>query len=306
MSGDSLFSSAVDNDIFKKYMVSGSGPVVLIKNYFINTPYERKILMSSSGGSGTGGGPLDYLRWQVRDSYYLKVSYRENSRNYSNRNSAGVEINYLDWIVSLNHAKNETERQNVERNYIGLYEPFLSSRISDAALRFQPRAVKEQQHFDIWATAADRYEVFVTEPHRGNKLTREEVHMVRPGKEQAKRLMTGEWTFPFTGPFRVAARGNDRFLVTDAGRVYMAPRDAEPGAPLKEVWKEAPVDVLIHDDDAKKSYAFTRTHYFDVADIIVPKPHNLTIRREWFALAADEQAAKCARVVRGLPEPKAK
>ena len=114
----------------------------------------------------------------------------------------------------------------------------------------------------------------------------------------------GEWTFDWTGPFYVTATGDERFFVTDKGRVYTPPKDAKPGALLKELWKGAPVDVLIHDSDHKKWYAFTKDQYFEVADPIKPKPHALTIRRSWFAEPALETAAKCGRIIRGLPEPK--
>ena len=62
--------------------------------------------------------------------------------------------------------------------------------------------------------------------------------------------------------------------------------------------------MLIHDSDHKTWYSFTKDQYFEVADPIKPKPHAIAIRRSWFAEPALETAAKCGRVIRGLPEPK--
>ena len=118
--------------------------------------------------------------------------------------------------------------------------------------------------------------------------------------------VVGEWTFDWQGPFYVAAVGDDRYFVTDTGHVFAAPKAAKPWTPLKEIWKDKPVDALIHDSDNGKWYAFTKDQYFEVADPIKPKPHTIAIRREWTANKALETAAKCGRVIRGLPEPKGK
>ena len=66
------------------------------------------------------------------------------------------------------------------------------------------------------------------------------------------------------------------------------------------------MDALIHDADNAKWYAFTKDQYFEVADPIKPKPHTIEIRRSKIANEALETAAKCGRVIRGLPEPKGK
>ena len=149
--------------------------------------------------------------------------------------------------------------------------------------------------------------MYVAEPHRGNRLTREDFHPSRENREEKRIWETvGVWTFDWTGPFYVTASGEDRYFVTDTGRVFAAPRGANAGTPLKEIWKDKPVDALIHDADSKKWYAFTKDEYFEVSDPIKPKPHTIDIRRSKIASEALEIAAKCGRVIRGLPEPKGK
>lgn len=116
----------------------------------------------------------------------------------------------------------------------------------------------------------------------------------------------GEWTYEWTGPFYVAVAGEDRFFVADTGRVYLAPRGAKAGTQLKQVWKDKPVESLIRDADNGKWYAFTKDQYFEIADPIKPKAHTLDVRRAKTAHEALATAAKCGRLIRGLPEPKGK
>lgn len=75
---------------------------------------------------------------------------------------------------------------------------------------------------------------------------------------------------------------------------------------MKELWKDAPADALIHDADNAKWYAFTKDQYFEIADAIKPKAHTLVVRRAKTADQALEMAVKCGRIIRGLPEPKEK
>jgi hypothetical protein len=77
---------------------------------------------------------------------------------------------------------------------------------------------------------------------------------------------------------------------------------AKPGTALKEIWNGAQVVALIHDSDSRKWYAFTNNQYFEVADPIKPRSHAIPIRRTWDAKQAIETAAKCGRVIRGIPE----
>jgi hypothetical protein len=165
----------------------------------------------------------------------------------------------------------------------------------------------EQTFFDFWCRGHRQYEVYIADPRAPKKLTREDFH---PEWEEARRGQgqqalwekVGEWTFDWSGPFYLAAVGNDRFFVTDAGGVYVAP-PAKPSSALKQLWNGLPVDVLINDDDAKTWYAFTKDQYFELADPIQPKPHSLAIERTWAADKAMATAVKCGRLIRVLGAP---
>jgi hypothetical protein len=117
--------------------------------------------------------------------------------------------------------------------------------------------------FDFWALGDKQYELYYSEPHLGNRLTRTDFHpakKTRPGEStEGTWKKVGEWKFDWTGPFYVAAIWDDRYFVSDTGRVFVAPRGGEPGTPLKQIWKGPPVDALIHDSDAKTWFAFTKS-----------------------------------------------
>jgi hypothetical protein len=163
--------------------------------------------------------------------------------------------------------------------------------------------------FDFWCRGDRSYEVYISEPHKGNRLTRQDFH---PELEKLPAVnhnpslpweKTAEWTYDWIGPFYVAAIGDDRYFVTDTGRLYIAPPPTKPRTPLKQLWSGPPVDVLIHDDDAKTFYAFTKDQWFEIADPIQPKPHNLVIQRAWTANRAIETAAQCGKLIRSTGAP---
>ncbi len=165
--------------------------------------------------------------------------------------------------------------------------------------------------FDFWPIANGQYEWYVGEPGlKGlSRLTRWDSSRSPEKGGKPKWTETGSWTGNLTGDFYVTASGVDRYFVSGSdGRIFFAPRGGKPGDPLKEVWTESPVALLLHDADAGKSYAFTKEQYFEITDPIKPKPHTVTFRfpisRQWDAHKALETAAKCGRVIRGLPEPK--
>ena len=164
--------------------------------------------------------------------------------------------------------------------------------------------------FDFWPIADGQYEWYVSEPGlKGlSHLTRWDSS--RSPEKGAKWTETGSWTGTLAGDFYVVASGADRYFMSGSdGRIFLAPRGGKPGDPLKEVWTESPVALLLHDADAGKSYAFTKEQYFEITDPIQPKPHTVTFRfpisRQWDAYKALDTAAKCGRVIRGLPEPPA-
>ncbi len=102
------------------------------------------------------------------------------------------------------------------------------------------------------------------------------------------------------GPFYVAADGADRHFVVPGGRVFTLPADAPPGSALVKTWDADPILALVHDSDAGKSYAFTRTHSFHITSKPDPKPHALTAFPGATAEEALDTVAKCGRVIRGI------
>ena len=250
------------------------------------------------------------LRWQLVGGWYYCVAYNWGSGEAISR-SGWLEVGPLSAIEHANAQSGNADFDWVRYRW-AFGNRFVQgphfSEVMDTA--FKPASIVQQVYFDFWCRGDKKFEVYVTEPHRAHRLRRNDYLSERERSPEARdnpgaRWKTaGEWTFDWTGPFYVTATGDERFFVTDSGRVYSPPKDAKPGALLKELWKGAPVDVLIHDSDRKKWYAFTKDQYFEVADPIKPKPHALAIRRSWFAEPALETAAKCGRVIRGLPEPK--
>ena len=166
------------------------------------------------------------------------------------------------------------------------------------------RSEKYQIFFDFLCHGNGGCEAYVTEPHRGHRITRTDYDPKRPKQPETNGdglwYGTVEWKTDWKGPFYVAANGDERFIVTDTGRVFLAERNVKPGTPLKEIWKGPPVDALIHDTESKKWYGFTKNQYFEIADPIRPKPHQLTIRRSWSAEEAIATGANCGRVIRNI------
>lgn len=171
---------------------------------------------------------------------------------------------------------------------------------------------KEFVVFDFLAIAEDRYEWYVSVPETAhNRITR--LDSSRNKKvDPIEWAEAGVWIADFGSHFFVVSNGNDRYFINDEGNVYFASREAKPGkagTPLKELWtdwKTEPVNALIHDVDNAKWYAFTKDQYFEVKNPIKPLAHTLDIARADTATETLETAAKCGRVIRGLPEPKGK
>jgi hypothetical protein len=88
-------------------------------------------------------------------------------------------------------------------------------------------------------------------------------------------------------------------LVSDNGHIFYETPE-QPGE-LKHVSPKN-LKFTISDKSDSKSYVFTDTHYFVTPDFDKPIPHNL---QPFFGKVDDiSLAAKAARLVRGLPEPK--
>jgi hypothetical protein len=161
-------------------------------------------------------------------------------------------------------------------------------------------ARRPRVYFDFLPAEDGGYEAYVLAQ---GKVTRSRVTPQQNGQESVW-IEQRSWEADWAGPFYVAARGGDRYLVTDAGRVFAIPKATPSEFRLKEIWKgKPPVYALIHDADNKKWYAFTKDEYFEITDPVKPRPHTVPVRPAWTADRALETAAKCGRVIRGIPEP---
>jgi hypothetical protein len=151
-------------------------------------------------------------------------------------------------------------------------------------------------HFDFRPDTTDRIELFVLHPGRfGRHLIFRTPDGERPNWTEIEGR-SPDWD----GPFYVAADGADRHFVVPGGRVFSLPADAQPGSALVKTWDREPVVALVHDADAGKSYAFTKTHYFHLTAKPEPKPHAIPAFPGATAEEALDTVAKCGRVIRGL------
>ena len=70
---------------------------------------------------------------------------------------------------------------------------------------------------------------------------------------------------------------------------------------LVTVYDKSKVLAVLHDADEEKRYAFTATHFFEVAEPFAPKPHAVKKFDTSNGAVALETAFHCARATRGLP-----
>ena len=104
------------------------------------------------------------------------------------------------------------------------------------------------------------------------------------------------------GPFAVVPYKKARYIVTPAGAVVrMVNADGKPCDKLTPVYDKAKVLAVVHDADEEIRYAFTTTHFFEVAEPVVLKPHAVKKFDTSNGAAGLETAFHCARAVRGLP-----
>jgi hypothetical protein len=302
-------------------LVEGGGVLWLFKRD-IKGKFDDVIVDRVDGISGRNA----LLRWQLFGNKCHYVAYGMATGDTFARTGT-VRAVPLNAIETLNMGGDITrfrERQDAYEKSIR-HDPYLSPVMR--AVTFKGNEVARRVTFDFWPHDDGRCEVYTSEPDNGCRLTRADYHpewklfgvRARSGWWEARAAWALEWA----GPFYVVAVRGDRFFVTDTGRVFAAPRVTEPGKPfeemrfaeppapkptakLKEIWNGPPVDALIRDDDSGKWYAFTKEQYFEIADPVKPRPHTISIRRTWYAEQALETATKCGRVIRGLPEPKAK
>jgi hypothetical protein len=305
MEGTYVYSSGVNGKRTGIYYAACGGTELSILR--LNVGQENPITVLNHR-VGFYGDSTALLRWQIIDKRYYSVSYGAQSKNEAVYRAGYVNSVPLAAIEALNGIDNAPDFHERILKYESQFDKYGTSLSPvGTAVFWRDESIARWIFFDFWCRGDKQYEVYVTEPHKGKRLTREDFHPERKIREdQSPQLLwdqVGEWTFDWAGPFYVAATGDERYFVTDTGRVFLAPRAAKPGTPLKELWKGPSVDVLIHDGDAATWYAFTKEQFFEIADPIKSMPHTVPIRRAWTANEALETAAKCGRMIRSRLAP---
>jgi len=249
------------------------------------------------------------LRWQIVGDRFHLVSRRTGSNDFDFPLSSTIGSVALPALEAAQgagpDAADHSRRIKISVNTAD-YWPFLGTKLSPYA--FELSRHRSKVTYDLWIRGRKEWEVYLAEPSRGNLLSREDFHSERDNGSKNDRNplweTAAEWTFDWTGSFYVVAVGDERFFVTDAGRLYHAPRAAKPRTPLREIKVPGRIDAIIHDSDARKWYAFTASRYFEVGELIQPKPHAIAIRRAWFAMDALATSAECGHVIRNPRPPR--
>ncbi len=274
------------------------GPHVVLKHPYIVNPsfksaphrwqIDKKRVHSLRYNEPWGGGSRDeaFLRDKLIRSSPMKLT-----------NSLKTPI--------APSKEGDLRRDAFDREGIWVDTPVLSRRV----LQFVGWN-QESLFYDFLPADNGRYEWYASEPE-GNRIriTRWDSQPRVKKEDATKWAETSVWTADVGTALFVTSSGLDRNFVSSTGRVFEAPRDSKSGTPLKELWKDwktKPVNALIHDVDNAKWYAFTKDQYFEVKNPIKPLAHTLDIARADTATEALETAARCGRVIRGLPEPKDK
>jgi hypothetical protein len=296
-----VYTSGVTGRSSETKWTAGSGHLWLFR-MDLNEGSPITSLEYEFGNSGRWNG---LLRWQLISSRYYCVNYPwSDGAPFSRAGyTGGIPLVGIE-VANANRNSPDFYPHQFQK-YRKLLEGGVYLRPVGSATTSMERSVQERVFFDLWCRGDKQYEVYVTEPDNGNRLTRHDFHPERTIRADQDPILlwetVGEWKVDWQGPFYVAPIGDNRFFLTDTGRVFLAPQGDKPGTPLKELWKGPPVDILIHDGDGATWYAFTKDQFFEIADPIKPKPHRVNIRREWTAIKAVETAALCGRVIRSLP-----
>jgi len=166
-------------------------------------------------------------------------------------------------------------------------------------------------NWDFLMTKNDGMEWYSSDNLKEHRVTvwkRTEVD-IKTGKSRWEIIKT--WSR--AGPNHVYAVEDRRFFVSDTGDLDVGTLDGKPESASEHIPVEDGIQVMIDDQDLGKIYAFTYSHYFELGDLKTWTKHGIPIPKMADygnrVQEADESmalAAKCARVVRGLPEPKAK
>ncbi len=106
----------------------------------------------------------------------------------------------------------------------------------------------------------------------------------------------------FDGHFTVVPHKKARYLVTAAGSlVKIVGADGKPLPKAEVVFDKSPIRAVVHDTDEGHWYALTATDFFEVAEPLAAKPHQVAKFDTSSGLAGLETAFHCGRAVREMP-----
>lgn len=166
--------------------------------------------------------------------------------------------------------------------------------------------LRKSLYYDFLVTDAADCELFLAQ-HDGSvqcyvKSVLFSRLMVEPGGAEIK-----PWDKPYlvpgdiAAPFAVLPHKKSRYLVTPAGTLAKLCDAGKPLDRLAVVYDKSPVRAVVHDADEGAWYAFTATHFFEVAEPVTLKPHGVKAFDTSSGAAGLETAFHSARAVRGLP-----
>ena len=187
---------------------------------------------------------------------------------------------------------------NQDSSFLPLYP--LAGLISDSP-------DKPPVYYDILVTLAAECELFIATPegpvecHVNWVLLSQQIPL---SSDNDRKPWGKRYAVPGVapGPFAVVPHGKARYLVTAAGTlVKLVGAGGKPLATAETVYDQSRVLAVVHDADENKRYAFTATHYFEVAEPLVLKPHAVKAFGTSSGAAGLECAFHCGRAVRGLP-----
>ena len=116
------------------------------------------------------------------------------------------------------------------------------------------------------------------------------------------------------GDFRIIrSRGHLFIVASGSTKVYFMPTKRVAEQTVNAIAMKNPVLAVITDNDRNKVYAYTKSDYYELGEFMKLMPHEISFPER----KADDASSllsdvsfpllmKCARLIRGIPEPKAK
>lgn len=306
-----------DRIILQSSMCEGPG-VVLLVAVDLSAPWERTFLRFPAviNPKNKNENWLPQLRSSY-SSHGLFVS--DGGLSDNDYGTAGLASSSLPYLESFNkrltgRILNNDISGKVDINSWNSYRSLAGDCVTLWPLRFQRETMSGQRviinndtvFYDFLVTNRAECELYMfrsgnIESHFYTVLPSR--RLLEPGGHESKPW-DKRYSVPgdINGPFAVVPYKKARYIVTPAGAVVrMVNADGKPCDKLTPVYDKAKVLAVVHDADEEIRYAFTTTHFFEVAEPVVLKPHAVKKFDTSNGAAGLETAFRCARAVRGLP-----